>query len=194
MDLLETPRERDAMSQRMFAAIELPDRITDALADLNPRLPGLRWLPASMQHLTLVFLAAVPEEALQRLIESLDAIDMPPFALELTDLGTFGRRRNPTVVWTGVAEPPPALYQLQRRVRDAALAAGLEMDDKPFRPHVTLARCKGLSKQDLRPLIEAHRESAFGAFEVTGFALFASELHPDGARHERVFRRDFEPA
>lgn len=179
------------MSKRMFAAIELPDRGTEALADVNPRLPGLRWLPESMQHLTLMFLAAVPEESLRRLIENLDQIDMPRFSLELKGLGQFGRHGKPSVVWAGIADPPPALYQLQRLVRDAAHAADLGLEDKPFRPHVTVARCKDLPERELGPLLERHRERRLGTFEVTGFALYASELHPGGARHERVFRRDF---
>ena len=50
------------MAKRMFVALDLPEPITVALAGLAPQLTGLRWLPASQLHLTLVFLAAVPEE------------------------------------------------------------------------------------------------------------------------------------
>lgn len=194
MDLPAIPGEFGTMPRRMFAAIDLPARITATLAGLDPHVPGLRWLPPSMQHLTLCFLAAVPEENESRLIESLAAIVMPPFSIELKGLGCFGRRRHPSVVWVGVANTPPELYQLQSRVREAVLAAGLETDEKPFHPHITVGRCKMVSGKALKPLFELHGDREFGFFDATGFTLYSSVLKPSGPEYEPVFRRNVEPS
>lgn len=177
------------MAKRMFVALDLPEPITVALAGLAPPLAGLRWLPVSQLHLTLVFLAAVPPEQEGRLIEALAEIREPPFSLTLKDLGRFDRNRQPAVIWVGVECGSPVLLGLRRRVLDAALAAGLTPDHKPFHPHVTVGRCREVGKAALRRLLGRHAGSDFGTFEVSGFTLYASVLHPHGPEHQAVFRR-----
>ena len=180
------------MAKRMFIALDLPPQVAGTLADLDPRLPGLHWFPAPMPHLTLCFLAVVPEENEARLIDGLAGIQVPPFPLELKGLGSFGRRGHPSVIWVGGGDHSREIHRLHRRVLEAVRAAGLKADARPFHPHVTLGRCKDLSPGALKDWLKSHRNSSFGVFDVTGFTLYASELAPEGAKHERVFRRDFE--
>ncbi len=94
------------MAKRMLAALDLPERVTETLAGLDRHLPGVRWLPAGQMHLTLCFLAAVPEENERRLLETLSRIAVPSFPLELKGLGFFGRHGHPSVVRAGVEFPP----------------------------------------------------------------------------------------
>ena len=178
------------MPMRMFVALDLPEQITGTLANLDPGLPGLRWLPANRMHLTLVFLAAVPEEKLAGLLESLAAIQHPAFSLGLQGLGCFARFGRPAVVWAGCENPPQSLIRLQRRVREAVHAAGLQPAKNRFRPHVTLGRCRDLSDSDLRPLLDACAHDVFGSFEAQTFTLFASVLQPGGPEYQVVLRQE----
>lgn len=178
------------MAKRMFAALDLPQRVTDMLADLDPHLQGLRWLPASQLHLTLCFLAAVPEENELRLIEALAEIRIPRFPLALKGLGVFGRHGHPSVVWVGVADSPE-LFRLQGRVRDATIAADLEAEMKPFHPHITVGRCRDVSRNALHPFLKRHETIESGSFEVSGFTLFSSKLRPEGPEHVPVIRVGF---
>ena len=178
------------MAKRMFVAIGLPDPPAGGLAALDPGLPGLRWLPAAGLHLTLSFLGAVPEEQEEPLVEALRAIEGQPFPLVLKGLGSFGRRGRAGIVWAGV-EPSTELSRLHRAVTSAVLAAGLEVEKRPFRPHVTLGRCKVPPVPGLQAFLESYAAADFGTFTAGGFTLYRSILRPGGAEHLPVFRRCF---
>ena len=170
-------------TKRLFVGIELPDDCKVALTGLNPRLPGLRWLDAAQLHLTLSFLGEVNAIAQEALVENLGGVRVPPFFLPFQGLGSFSAHGEPSVVWVGVGHGHPHLFALHQRVQDAVLRSGLEADLKPFHPHVTVARAKGLSKQSLQPLLRKHRETEFGMMKVVAFTLFSSVLGTEGAQH-----------
>jgi len=182
------------MAKRMFVAIDLPAAVAGGLAGLDPHLTGLRWLPAAQLHLTLCFLGEVPGEKEQVLVPALGEIAGRPFPLSLMGLGGFKRHGRMSVLWAGLHREPPELCRLQGEVNAAALAAGLEPKEKRFHPHVTVGRCKDLPALALQPFLRQHATTGFGSFEVTGFTLYHSILHPEGAEHRPVFRRDFDAA
>lgn len=179
------------MAKRMFVAIELPAGLAGELAALDPRIPGLRWLPAGQLHLTLAFLGDVEEEQETTLVAELDKLDAPVFSLSMKGLGSFRRRGRPPVLWAGVEGSLEELLLVYRKVKDAVARVGLEMDGKGFRPHVTLGRCKEAKSVALREFLEAHAAREFGEFEVGGFTLCRSVLLPEGAEHLPAFRKVF---
>ena len=178
-------------SKRLFVGVELPESCKTTLLSLDPHLAGLRWLVQEQLHLTLSFLGNVetPEEDLLR--DALREVRVPRFFLPVYGVGVFKVRGQPSVVWAGVGNGHPHLFLLHRRIQDAALHAGLEPDLKPFHPHITIGRAKGISSQALQPFIRRHAEAEFGMFEVTGFVLYSSVLAPAGAIHHLEMRQDF---
>ena len=116
---------------RLFVSLRPPPA---ALADLRARLP--RWPSAPERwHLTLAFLGELPGP--QEVHEQLLALRDPPFDLRLEGSGTFGRQGP---VWVGVGGDVDALHDLQRAVAHAASAAGVELERKAYRPHLTVGR------------------------------------------------------
>ncbi len=185
---------RGALSLRMkrlFIALDLPASCKSELLALDPHLSGLRWLPAEQIHLTLSFLGDVDERAEERLCESLAAVRVPRVFLPLRGVGVFNARGRPSVVWVGVGKGHPHLFLLHRRIQDAVLHAGLEADLKPFHPHVTVGRTRGISQQALRPFLRKYADTEFDLFEVTGFELYSSVLSPQGAAHRVEMHQDF---
>jgi RNA 2',3'-cyclic 3'-phosphodiesterase len=162
-----------------------------ALLALDPHLSGLRWLPAEQLHLTLSFLGDVEASAEDRLREALREVRVPPFFLPLRGVGVFNSRGRPSVLWAGVGNGHPHLFALHRHIQHTVLHAGLEADLKPFHPHVTVARAKGISRQALQPFLRKHAETEFGLFRVTAFALYSSVLAPEGATHHVEMRQEF---
>jgi 2'-5' RNA ligase len=178
-------------SKRLFVGVELPSSCKTTLHSLDPHLSGLRWLPQEQFHLTLSFLGSVDAPAEDQLHETLHAVRVPPFLLPVYGVGVFDVRGQPSVVWAGVGKAHPHLFLLHRRIQDAVLQAGLEPDLKPFHPHITIGRAKGISRQALQPFIRRNAEADLGLFEVTGFALYSSVLSPVGAIHCLEMRQDF---
>ena len=172
-------------AKRLFVSIELPKSVTKLLAELDPHLRGVRWLDPEQMHLTLAFLGNVPVEIQETVSEKLRAIAWKPFFLPLTGLGTFPSKGWPKIVWIGVGTGHPHLFQLHKRVQEALLAAGLEPDLRSFHPHITLARCRDISPQTIRPFLKSNAEFDAGLIHVDSFCLNSSELTPAGSHYTR---------
>jgi 2'-5' RNA ligase len=178
------------MSKRLFIGLELPESCRETLAAIDPRLKGVRWLPAAQLHLTMSFLGDVDATREGQLREALAAVQVPAFFLPVEGVGTFGGER-PTVVWAGVGKAHPHLFALHQHLQDAVLHAGLEPDLKPFHPHITLGRMRGVSRAVLKPFLRRYAETEFALVKVTGFTLFSSVLAPEGASYSVEMRTLF---
>jgi 2'-5' RNA ligase len=168
-------------AKRLFVSIELPESIRQSLVRLDPHVRGVRWLESRQMHLTLAFLGDVSQETQSALSEKLLAISWRSFFLPLVGLGTFPSKGWPKIVWIGVGTGHPHLFQLHKRVQEALLAVGLEPDLRSFHPHVTLARCRAVSPQTIRPFLKTHAAFDAGLIHVESFNLKSSELIPNGS-------------
>jgi len=173
-------------AKRLFVSLELPESVRQRLAERNPHLGGVRWLEPRQVHLTLSFLGNVPEDVQEKLEKHLSAIEWKSFFLPLTGFGAFPGKGRPNVIWIGVGSGHPHLFQLHKRVQEAALAAGLEPDLHSFHPHVTIARCRDVSPETIRPFLKAHAGFDAGMIHVDSFALFSSDLRAEGS----IFTRE----
>jgi 2'-5' RNA ligase len=172
-------------AKRLFVSIELPHSIAQRLEELDPHLRGVRWLAPEQMHLTLSFLGNVPKDIEEKLGNNLNAIEWKAFFLPLVGFGAFPGKGRPNVIWIGVGTGHPHLFQLHKRVQEAALAAGFEPDLRAFHPHVTVARCRDVSPEAIRPLLKAHAGFDAGMIHVESFCLNSSELTPDGSVYTR---------
>ena len=171
------------MSKRLFVAIDLPQSIRKLLIDLDPQIRGVHWTEQNQMHLTLGFFGDVPEDVDLRLREKLGAIQFRAFVLPIFGVGTFPPKGPPKIIWIGVGRGHPHLFQLHKRVNDAALAVGLEIDLRPWHPHITLARCRDVSAGAIRKFLQPNADLDVGMFRVDAFHLYCSELMPSGPIH-----------
>jgi 2'-5' RNA ligase len=178
------------VAKRLFIGLELPLSSRTMLAELDPRVKGLRWLPVDQLHLTMSFLGQVEAEREEALRTALAQVRVPAFFLPIQGVGVFGGER-PTIVWAGVGKGHPHLFALHKHIQDAVLQAGFEPDLKPFHPHITLGRAKDVPRQALRPFLHRYEETEFDLLPVTGFVLFSSVLSREGATHTVEMRREF---
>jgi 2'-5' RNA ligase len=155
------------------------------LVDLDPGLPGARWVDAPHLHLTLGFFGEVAPPAEAALIDRLATIQFKNFFLPLCGIGTFPAKGRPKIIWIGVGSGHPHLFQIHKRVQEAALAAGLEPDLRPWHPHITLARCRDLSPQVARKFLSQSADFDAGLFRVEEFHLYSSKLTPAGSVYAR---------
>lgn len=167
---------------RLFIAIDLPAELKQALGKQRSDLPGARWVALEQIHLTLAFLGEVEESSLERLHAELSRIHLSPFTLTFTGRGCFPNRQRPRVLWIGLA-PHPHLTQLAAAVQSAILACGLPVEERPFSPHITLARLKFPAVREVGLFLDQPLPVPLPVLPVQEFILFQSRLTPHGAEH-----------
>lgn len=172
-------------AKRLFVAIDLPASIKHFLVDLDPNISGVRWTAPEQMHLTLGFFGSVPEDVDLKLREKLSLIHFGAFFLTIAGMGTFPPKGLPKIIWIGVGRGHPHLFQLHKRVSDAAVAVGLEPDLRPWHPHITLARCQNIPPHLIGRFLKSNVDLDAGMVRVESFHLFSSQLNPEGSVHAR---------
>jgi 2'-5' RNA ligase len=173
---------------RLFIAIPLPATTVACLKCFVDGLrqsaiglrPGLRLSDPEDWHITLQFLGSAGQEQFACVLSRLSDIKSTHVAIELGALGVFDR--------SGVIHLPaaatPALTALQSSILAATQPCGFEPEDRPYRPHVTLARSKGQASELRALMIEAGRRLALESFIAREFCVYESHLSSGGSRYE----------
>jgi 2'-5' RNA ligase len=171
---------------RLFAAVEVaPDvrtALESAIAPLRTRAPALKWTSPEQWHLTLAFLGWIAEDRVAAASAALAsaARGVAPFDLALSGaLGTF----RSGVLWVEVTSSP-ALGALADATSAQLRATGFEVDERPFRAHLTLARARRGDRVP-RGLGEGMVVPARG-WRVERAVLFRSHLSRGAARYEAI--------
>ena len=152
---------------RLFFAIWPDPECAHALQVLSGRIAGQvegKAVPASKMHLTLAFLGSVDAAARLAAIDVGSSVKGSPFEATLDRLGSF---RNARVAWAGMSRLPQALAALQASIDARLREQGFPLEERPFAPHVTLAR------KTARPLRGAALDPI--AWHVEAFTLVRSE-------------------
>ncbi len=175
------------MMIRVFVAVHVPR--TEAADGLRSDLKaaGARTVPPDQTHITLSFIGDIDEKKVGRVTECVRrAVDgFSPFEVSVSGTGAFPNESRPSVVWMGV-EPAGLLRAIARNLDGALTAAGIGHDSKPFKAHVTVARCRdGLNA---RGLFERHSRTGFCSFECREVLVMKSVLSPKGAEHTVLAR------
>jgi len=173
------------MTKRLFVAIDLPESTKQFLVDLDPKIHGVRWAEATQIHLTLGFFSDVPEDVDLALREKLSAIEFGAFFLPIIGVGAFPSNGPPKIIWIGVGRGHPHLFQVHKRVQEAALAAGIEPELRPWHPHITIARCRDVAPQAIRKFLQSNVGLDAGMIRVESLHLYSSKLTPTGPIHTR---------
>jgi 2'-5' RNA ligase len=165
---------------RVFIALAPPDHAKAELArQLRPAYdthPRMRWNRIEDWHITLAFLGEQQTRTLPHLQPVLAGIaaDRPPLGLALRGSGHFDDR----VLWSGVDGDLDALHTLASDVRTAVRDCGVTFEERPLRPHLTLARARRGDHSSVA-------EIATGLKEFAGRRWTAERLHLVGSNAGR---------
>lgn len=172
---------------KLFVALDLPPEAKAALGKLiPPDLLGVRRSPPEQMHLTLIYLGRVSP---RRTSAILTQIDMPAFTLCVRGLGSFGTPDGHTVLWAGI-EFNPELQQLHAALSASLAAVGFQPEDRPYTPHVTLARCAIETRAgDIAELLARQATFALPPIAMTEIHLYSSAWYAGAPvyRRERSF-------
>jgi 2'-5' RNA ligase len=183
---------------RLFVAVDLPaflrERLATLIATLRREVTGPRWVRVEGIHLTLKFLGEVAEADLPKLRDALTAVGEGSgrgFHVIVEGLGQFPERGRPRVLWIGLREQSGALAALQGRVEDAVSHAGLpgiKSEQRPFHPHLTLARWRDSRPSDRTRALAAEIHEPIAPLGIDSIALYQSRLSSAGSTYTVLAR------
>jgi 2'-5' RNA ligase len=174
---------------RCFIALGLDEapasRLAPWLETTRERFPELAVTPAGNLHLTLAFLGEIGEGAVEAAGVAVHAAaaERQGWTIHWSGAGAFPSAARPRVLWMGV-EGGEALVDTHRALSAVLVASGLPVEDRPYRPHLTLARVRrqGLDRERRAELV-AHLETLpqVRPSRVVSVVLYQSRLgggHP----------------
>jgi len=180
----------------MFVAVELDDATRAAVVAEQQRAltrsrpkPSLRLIDPRRIHLTLAFLGEVAPPLSDQVVEAMgQAIpEIAPFRLAIGGLGTFPPRGAPRVLWLGIVAGVHETVALQSALARRLRALGADLEDRPFRPHVTIGRFKAARPSDRIAAADANANArsreGVATMMVDRVTLFESRLSSQGASH-----------
>jgi len=168
-----------AETRRLFFSL-WPDDVLRKKLTVNSQnaiqhCEGRALVPANL-HMTLAFVGNVAVDNIPELEVMADSVTMQPFSFELDHSGYFKR---PQVLWLGTHQPPRSLIDLSDTLVQGCRDCGYKMEERPFKPHVTLMRkVKHNCPIDVT-LVE---------WLANEFVLVESRSTPDGVKYDVLKR------
>lgn len=190
---------------RTFVALDIDsairERIQRFMEGVREFAPDARWARAESLHVTLKFIGEKPAETVEAIKQTLAGVMSASFEFAIRGCGFFPTPRSARVFWIGI-EADENLTRLAGAVDEATATLGIPNEDRPFSPHLTLARGGGRSGapgwrkgdgpnkhfQILQEKLAALPPSEFGTMAAREFFLYESQLLRGGARYTKIAR------
>ena len=190
---------------RLFVAFDIDDAIRERIMrfveGVHPFAPDARWVKPESLHVTLKFIGEQPDEALAAIKQALSQVRAPTINIEFGSYGFFPTPKSARVFWIGM-QADPELATLAAVIDQSTSALGIPKEDRPFSPHLTLARSAGGSGsprrnktdrpngvfQILQNRLATLPAPEFGTMTSREFFLYQSQLSPKGSKYTKLAR------
>lgn len=194
---------------RAFLAVEISDEVRTAIVqvqqDIKERLTAhlskeirIAWGQRNSFHLTMRFLGEIEKQLIDPLREAIARVRHahPTIQIPIDRLQAFPNALKPRVLWVGPSEswlqsePAKRLVELHQEIESCCHSFGFASDEKPFSPHLTVARIKTGERQ-VGPLLAQsglyERSISLGTVTVGPVVLMKSQLRPTGPVYTKLW-------
>jgi RNA 2',3'-cyclic 3'-phosphodiesterase len=177
---------------RMFVAVELDDAAREAVREEQQlaakqlgRHSSLRLIESHQVHLTLVFLGEVQAALVEPLTDLMKQpiVDAAPFRVGIGGLGVFPPHGAPRILWLGLTDGARQMSELHRVVAARVAVLSIPLEDRAFRPHLTIGRWRHARPSDRPRFGRDTSPRAAAEMMVDRVTLFESRLSSQGASH-----------
>jgi RNA 2',3'-cyclic 3'-phosphodiesterase len=173
---------------RLFLAINLTPQVrrevAAATAELRQAAPQASWVDEPRLHLTLKFLGEQSDDRLDDIQAAAARVagQHRELVMALGGIGAFPNFRRARVVWMGIAQEA-RLELLHHDIEVEYEKLGVEVEGRPFRPHLTLGRVKhALTDDEVKALVRVARETDYRTdFIVRSIDVMRSDLTAAGS-------------
>ncbi len=172
------------MTLRAFVAMELPPLVLDSLSSFLGQVSSvgadLKVVERENLHFTVKFLGEITDAEAREADSRLRRLRLPAIRVEVKGVGAFPELSRPRVVWAGAARGREGLVAAAQAIVDSLAGIG-ERDERPFQPHVTVARVRSAANiRGLQELVRDNSDRVFGEAGINEFKLKSSRLTPSG--------------
>jgi len=193
---------------RIFIGIDLDSevrgRISRFLEGIESFAPDARWVRPESLHITLKFIGEQTPERVDAIAERLRRVGGSVFEIRTAGYGFFPTAKAPRVFWIGI-HAGPQLAELARSIDTATAELGIAREDRPYSPHLTLARGGAAGRRSgspkrsegdgpntifavLEKRLAAMSDLDFGTMTAHKFILYQSQLSPKGSKYTKLQR------
>jgi 2'-5' RNA ligase len=163
---------------RLFTGLEIPSQTGLMLSLLRGGLRGARWIDPENYHITLRFIGDIDDRMADEIADALSRVRRDPVEIRLTGLGAFANGK-PHAIFARV-EPTPELMEMQAEQERLMQRLRLSPERRKYIPHVTLARCRSATNQDVARWLAEHGDFQGLTFTVKRFVLLSSRASVGG--------------
>ena len=159
--------------------LEWRQRLQRQLAKSNDKL---NWTRQGQQHITVVFLGMVATkhiDAIKQIMQQ-QSHKQPAFTVELDRIDYFPTAHSPLLACH--VQLNTQLIDLFGRLKQSLLALGLEIEQRPYRPHITLARIKKKTRQTISPVSLSGEK-----IELNQLVLYQSLSDHQGSCYKKLY-------
>jgi 2'-5' RNA ligase len=175
---------------RLFVAIELNRSVEDSAREVIDELRGrvsslaprarITWVAPERLHVTVRFIGNADEERGTAIRSALaPRLETAAFDLVVEGVGAFPERGAPRVFWAGLHGGRQHLLEVEEIV-SRRLASIVAREDRPYAPHLTLARVKDPAGLARVALFEGLSDRRLGRTRVDAITLFESRPSSEG--------------
>jgi RNA 2',3'-cyclic 3'-phosphodiesterase len=138
-------------------------------------------------HLTLKFLGNVSAQRLGEVKSSLQQLSFPASKVEIKGAGAFPNLNRMNVIWVGVDEGWSQVEQIYEQVEGLLSRLGFRRENRPFSPHITIARVRsGKMRDEVANFLRHLSDESFGSVLVDRVRLKQSVLSASGPKYSTL--------
>jgi 2'-5' RNA ligase len=180
--------------KRIFIALKIEpgENLLKLISSYQARLnkDQIKWTDAANIHITIAFLGDTEEKTIKEIVSMLEekCKGFGKFELILKGSGIFRNINDPRIIWTGI-EPSEKLVQLNNLIMNGLKGSGIKMEDRPYKPHLTIGRIKHIDKNEsLKALVTEFQDYEIQLVPVNEVILYQSILLTAGPVYKPLIK------
>lgn len=160
---------------------DVSSRIEDVITSFKRYMESGRTTKRDLFHVTLVFLGDTDLSLVPKIKEAMNVVNGEPFDLVIKDISTFKEARKGKTFYLNI-EHDQKLLSIENQLRQRLLIHGFSIDQRPYHPHLTIARNAVIRDSDAIKTLNSAQKAI--PLTIDKIELFES----DRRNHEPIYR------
>lgn len=179
---------------RAFMSIDIEDQsILSKVQSIQQKLDRdaakMKIVKSENIHFTLRFFGDTQIIKLDQIQKHLERIEITPFEIEVTGVGSFPNSRRPRIIWIGVTHNASKILSLKNEIDSSLLELDYQPEKRKYTPHATIARVRHVrDSKRIAENLEDLGDEVIGRMTVRTVNMMKSTLTPSGPIYETLWQ------